>query len=416
LSREQSTKEKADLKPIIILALITAVSLFGDSMLYVVLPIHWQEVGLTSLIEVGILLSANRFVRLPLGPLIGWLYKKISIRNGVFLAVFIAGMTTLLYGWVDGFYSWLILRCIWGVAWSLFRLGSYFMLLELSDGQNRGYFMGTYNGLYRIGSLVGMLAGSVCVELFGLRAVATTFGILAFLVLPAVYKFVPKAKNQITTKEAPLQKRVILKLPALQGTLISVFLVAMCLDGMLTATLSHLIDVHHKTSFMFYEIVIGAATLAGALQAVRWTLGSFMSPWFGRLSDRKWGRRPFLTGLLALASIFMATANFEIPFGLWLLDLLALLIVSNLLSTIMDALISDIASGSARTFIMTMYVVITDVGASMGPLFGYLSEHFIGLSMTYWLSATLLLLLSMAWIVKGNVRMRRNNNVNELFL
>lgn len=110
----EQTKENKDLKPIIFLALITAVSLFGDSMLYVVLPIHWNDVGLTSLIEVGILLSANRFVRLPLGPLIGWLYKKISIRTGVFLAVFIAGITTLLYGWVDGFYSWLILRCIWG--------------------------------------------------------------------------------------------------------------------------------------------------------------------------------------------------------------------------------------------------------------------------------------------------------------
>ncbi|MCY9666408.1 MFS transporter [Paenibacillus alginolyticus] len=182
---KKQTKENTHLKNIIILALITAVSLFGDSMLYVVLPIHWNDVGLTSLIEVGILLSANRFVRLPLSPLIGWLYNQISIRNGVFLAVFIAGMTTLLYGWVEGFYSWLVLRCTWGVAWSLLRLGSYFMILELSDDQNRGYFMGTYNGLYRIGSLVGMLAGSICVELFGLRAVASTFGVLAFLVMTA---------------------------------------------------------------------------------------------------------------------------------------------------------------------------------------------------------------------------------------
>jgi hypothetical protein len=71
----------------------------------------------------------------------------------------------------------------------------------------------------------------------------------------------------------------------------------------------------------------------------------------------------------------MAMTNFEIPFGLWLLDLLALL------------------------------------RASMGPLFGYLSEHFIGLSMTYWLSASLLLLLSITWFMKGNVGMRRNSIV-----
>lgn len=274
--------------------------------------------------------------------------------------------------------------------------------------------MGTYNGLYRIGSLVGMLAGSICVELYGLRAVAATFGVLAFLVLPAVYKFVPKTKKQILSEDVPLQKRVLIKLPALQGTLISVFLVGMCLDGMLTATLSHLIDVHHKTSFMFYELVIGAATLAGSLQAVRWALGSFMSPWFGRLSDRKWGRRPFLISSLALASIFMAATNFEIPFGLWLLDLLALLIVTTLLSTIIDAMASDIAFGTARTFIMTMYVVVSDVGASMGPLFGYLSEHFIGLSMTYWLSAALLLLLSIVWLMKGISSLNKRTTVQDL--
>ncbi|MCY9659613.1 MFS transporter [Paenibacillus anseongense] len=377
-------------------------------MLYVVLPIHWKEVGLTSLIEVGILLSANRFIRLPLGPFIGWLYKKISIRIGIFLAVLIAGITTLLYGWVDGFYTWLILRCIWGVAWSLFRLGSYFMILELSDDQNRGYFMGTYNGLYRIGSLVGMLAGALCVELFGLKVVATTFGILAFLVLPVAYKFVPLAKNEIQLENTPVQKWKILKNPALQGTLLSVFLIAMCLEGMLTATLSHLIEVHQKTSLMVFELAVGAATIAGALQAIRWLLGSFMSPWFGKLTDSRWGRRPFLIGSLALASVFMAISDLKIPFGVWLLDLLALLIVSNILTTIIDALISDIANGASRAFIVNTYVVITDVGASLGPMFGYISEYYIGLSMTYWLSAALLLMLSTTWLITGKVKMRKN--------
>jgi predicted MFS family arabinose efflux permease len=113
------------------------------------------------------------------------------------------------------------------------------MILELSDDQNRGYFMGTYNGLYRIGSLVGMLAGALCVELFGLKAVATTFGILAFLVLPVAYKFVPLAKNEIHLENTSVQKWRILKNPTLQGTLFSVFLIAMCLEGMLTATLRY---------------------------------------------------------------------------------------------------------------------------------------------------------------------------------
>jgi hypothetical protein len=94
----RNLRKESNLRPVIIIALITAVSLFGDAMLYVALPTHWTEAGLSSLIEVGILLSANRFIRLPLNPLISWLYRKLSIRNGLFIAVFIAGSTTLLYG------------------------------------------------------------------------------------------------------------------------------------------------------------------------------------------------------------------------------------------------------------------------------------------------------------------------------
>ena len=39
-------------KPVLLLALITAVSLLGDSMLYIALPIHWKDAGLLSLVEV----------------------------------------------------------------------------------------------------------------------------------------------------------------------------------------------------------------------------------------------------------------------------------------------------------------------------------------------------------------------------
>ena len=59
---------------VIVVSLITAACLFGDSMLYIVLPVHYQDAGLSSLWEVGIILSMNRLIRLPLNPLVGRLY------------------------------------------------------------------------------------------------------------------------------------------------------------------------------------------------------------------------------------------------------------------------------------------------------------------------------------------------------
>ena len=55
-------------RQVIVISLITAACLIGDSMLYIVLPICFAQAGLSSLWEVGIILSVNRLVRLPLNP------------------------------------------------------------------------------------------------------------------------------------------------------------------------------------------------------------------------------------------------------------------------------------------------------------------------------------------------------------
>ncbi|WP_211284555.1 MFS transporter [Rummeliibacillus pycnus] len=123
---------------IIAIALITAICLAGDSMLYIVLPTHWRSVGLTSLVQVGIILSVNRFVRLPLNPLIGYIYKKVSFRNLILFAVLLSGLTTLSYGFVKDYPIWILLRSIWGLSWSLFKLGGYLLVLQYSTDSNRG--------------------------------------------------------------------------------------------------------------------------------------------------------------------------------------------------------------------------------------------------------------------------------------
>lgn len=41
-------------QPVTVIAIVTALCLLGDSMLYIVLPIYWKEAGLTALWEVGL--------------------------------------------------------------------------------------------------------------------------------------------------------------------------------------------------------------------------------------------------------------------------------------------------------------------------------------------------------------------------
>lgn len=110
---------------IVIVALITAISLLGDSMLYIVLPLYWKEIGLDSIWQVGVLLSINRFIRLPFNPIVGWLYNRITLKTGLIIAIILGSITTLGYGLLNGFIAWIILRGIWGIAWSFLELEVY---------------------------------------------------------------------------------------------------------------------------------------------------------------------------------------------------------------------------------------------------------------------------------------------------
>lgn len=142
-------------KSIPIVAVITAICLLGDTMLYIVLPVYWQDVGLTSLWEVGVVLSVNRLIRLPLNPFVGWLYNRMTLRVGLTIAVFLAFFATTGYGIFKGFYIWIILRAAWGIAWSFIRMGGYFTVIRYSNDNNRGRWMGTFQGISRLGGACG---------------------------------------------------------------------------------------------------------------------------------------------------------------------------------------------------------------------------------------------------------------------
>lgn len=389
-------------QPVIIISLITAVCLLGDSMLYVVLPIRWQEFGLSSLWEVGILLSVNRLVRLPLNPLIGWLYRKMSKRAGILLAVLLASVTTASYGLAGSFWLLFLMRSVWGLAWSFLRLGGYFTIIELSDKTNRGQFMGTFNGLIGLGSLVGMLAGSFAVEWFGIRNVALAFGLAALLAVPFVLKHVAPSKTALNDSASSADGTPAVKPwqePLVVWTLIAGLLSAMVFQGMFNSTLSRLIQVHESTYVNLWTFTIGAASLAGILQALRWGLQPWLSPWIGRKYDAAPDQGRLFIVVLTGVACLLVIVPFQMPFALWIVLLLGLQLGITAVSTIVDAMASNASTRASKLAVMTSYTVATDLGASLGPSIAYTLDDIVGTSAIYWCAAAVLLLLAGRWLL-----------------
>ncbi|RFU67526.1 MFS transporter [Peribacillus saganii] len=371
-------------------------------MLYIVLPTHWNEVGIASLVHVGVILSINRFVRLPLNPVIGLIYKVMSFRTGILLAVIFSGITTISYGYIENFSIWILVRSLWGFSFSLFKLGAYILILDLSSETNRGYLMGSYNGLYRLGGLIGMLLGGIFADLFGVAVISSVLGFLAFLSIPLVVKYIPKSitiDDKADTKPSFLTNFKTIANKHFLKIFVTAFSLIMLLDGILTATLSHLIYVKYSNHINMFGMIAGAATVAGIIQALRWGIAPFVVPKVGILLDKVQHRNIVLATFLALASIFLVILPLNIPLFVWLPLLLIHLLVASSLTTIIDAIVTDRTSKATnKIFIMTAFTVIVDLGAALGPILAYTLEEKIGLTHLFWLAALICCLLMISWL------------------
>ncbi len=369
-------KERAS-RQVIVISLITAACLIGDSMLYIVLPICFAQAGLSSLWEVGIILSVNRLVRLPLNPMVGWLYRHISDRTGIFIATVLATITTFSYAFADGFAVWLLLRCLWGIAWTLLRLGGFYCILNVSSDDNRGYFMGLYNGLYRIGSLAGMLLGGIFADWLGFSVTCMLFGactaatiVLGFLCVPRGNSGVPAGTQAEERSLTWLWK---------DGTVLWVMatglVVALIYQGLYASTLSELIRIHFGSSVTLLgrRVAVGAANASGASCKLSAGVGAVAGPWIGVFvrTYRRFGRRSMMVVIAGCSGWSCSGSSaLRLPLcPLWLARVDRHPAHGDV--TDYDSRfpwLSDTASVRGGRVFMMWYSFAVDLGAALGPI------------------------------------------------
>ncbi|WP_132529764.1 MFS transporter [Pseudomonas aeruginosa] len=334
------------LRPVVIVALVTALCLAGDSMLYIALPIYWHEVGLEALWQVGVLLSINRLIRLPFNPLIGRLYKHLALKTGLLLAVVIGVLSTAGYGLASGFLAWVLLRGLWGIGWSFFRIGGLSAVVYCAADHQRGRAMGLYNGLYRLGSLVGMLLGGLLVPVLGLPALALS---------------------------------------------------------VLAATLSALIARSFGTEVSLLGLALSAAGLSGIIQALRWSWEPWLAGRFGAWSDGPRGRRRFYVAALLVGAMGFGLLSSRLPILAWLAIALLVMLVATALTTLTDALAADVARAGDVVGFMTRYSIVQDLGAALGPALAFLLlERPGGFAWLYWGGSLAFLVLALLWLRRAD--------------
>ena len=375
-----------------------AASILGDSLLYAVLPTIHDDLGLQAYM-VGILLSANRFVRLFTNTLAGWTMARAGVRGPFVVAVFTAALTTALYVSGLGFAVFLVARIGWGLCWSFLRLGGYLAALDASDGRNRGYYLGFFAGVTRFGSFIAALIGGFMTDLIGFEETVLAFTALTVIGGLAVLRERPP--RPVTTP-TPTATPAAARLPEIDDfpqrqrlwiVYVTVLLQAMAIQGLVTATLGAWLQDSFGDDISLTFVTIGVASLTGLLLSIHF-LGDFAwGPVAGHLSD-KHGRLHFLlaAGVIEVAGLIgLAFAP-----GVWgvILSALVLFLAATAVKVSLDALAGDLAPVERRSQTMSTYATWSDLGSAAGPLVGWIIGIGLGLNWMYLGSASTLIVAS----------------------
>ncbi|MEX2615941.1 MAG: MFS transporter [Alphaproteobacteria bacterium] len=277
------------LGPTSLSAAALSIVLMGDALLYVVLPVSAADFGV-SIIWVGILLSANRFVRIVSYGAIARVTDELGIRRTAILGCATGAASTVIYGLADGGPALLAARLLWGLSYAALILAC--LAYAVDDRERAGTRVGLSHAIQQFGPAAALTGGAWLAGYAGPQVVFLYLGILSFAALPVAF-LLPR-------ETGPAQRRDSPWLPRPERLDLLFFAVGLTIDGAFTMTITILLSG---------VLSIETAILGGGLIfLVRRFAEAFLGPLGGMLGDRVGVGRTFFAATMLSAAGLSAIA------------------------------------------------------------------------------------------------------------
>jgi len=370
---------------------VTGLCIVGDSLLYSLLPLEAGNLGI-ALPLVGVLLSANRLVRLISNTWVGMVFERLGPRIPFIGAALLGLLTTLVYGLRAGFVVFLAARMGWGIAWSGLRQGGFVALWSGSENA-RGRLMGLWFALVRLGSAASVLVGGYLWDRYGYSTALAVIAGVTMLAVPNAWR-IQWPESTLVKIKRPTQVRqgwrMAFETPV-QRWLLSAGFMSKVFEAVLMSTVSLYVAKRMDSTASLGALGIGVGTGAGLLLSVRHASNLVFGPLSGAFSDRLGrGRTVLLSGLLMSGGILGAIG---LP-GLWsLLCLSVVLVAGTGVIVILNASASVVAVQTERPHLFIgVFNTFVDAGSAVGPLLAFLAGEGLGMEKVYLLSCGLFML------------------------
>ena len=325
---------------------IMSLALLGDALLYAVLPVYAEDFGLT-LPWVGVMLSANRFVRVFAYGLLARLTQVAGMRRMCILAAITATASTALYGFGQGPAAILFARVLWGLTYAVLVLAT--LSYAVAYRHQVGTRVGIGQAIQRVGPITALFGGAWMVGVFGPN---TTFAVLAMPTAASllIALTLPKVQGDTAKRNKPpslARPKPIDLIYFLQGGGV---------DGVFAVSITLILARESALS----EAVMGGA----ALLALRHFGEAIAAPLFGWIADRFGGRNVFVS------AAFLTTLGFVcVAFGFTVMGAIIMLIFRGALASLGPVVITqELAADQDPIGPLARMQAWRDFGAACGPL------------------------------------------------
>lgn len=374
---------------------------FGGGVVFPILPNLGSVLGISA-VTVGLILSANRLVRLVANAPAGALVDRYGTRTPFVAGLFVEGVATLGYvvavalppasslGWLAaglaqvplgpvgiGPSTWsaligqlvapewwfLLARVLWGIGSAGVFATAYTIAADVSDGDSRGTNMGVVRGGITMGFPAGLVLGGVVSAVAGDVAAFSVAAAFAFVAAAVAYRYVPETHvSRMDVDQSVSPWDVDTSTPAVTVGLVN-FGLLFAYIGALFATLVLFLDARDLSLFGLAPQGTSGLLMAGTVVAA--AVFMFVG---GRLSDTRTSRTPVLCGFLVVSSVgFLVFARADSTLGL-ALACVCIGAGQGGTSGPMMALLADLTPDERMGRASGTNNVLGDVGAALGPL------------------------------------------------
>ncbi|TVQ99863.1 MAG: MFS transporter [Spirochaetaceae bacterium] len=354
--------------PIVFLGIAVGFSLLGDMSLYVVLPVAHEALGLSPL-QVGILLSANRWVRIGTNHLARSILERREAPVALTVVLVGGAAATAAYALAPGFGLFLVARMVWGLCWSFIRHIGVMTSVTAGEGRRAAGVLGLYTGVVQAGFVVGTMSASVLFDTVGYRLAFLGIALVSLIGIPfelAAFRTLPH-RLPTPPRQAPDHPDSHSIWMLIRG------FIASCVSiGLIVSTLGFALKSRFGDAVALGPVMVGITSLTGALIAAHYAIGVVGAPPIGAVIDRI-GRRT--------AEIVGFTAGFLALTAAGVLGHTPVLVPSVILffvATVACKLSLFSGAGAAGSSRFAHMATASDLGAAAGPLVGWIAIERLG--------------------------------------